>query len=264
MSNDTSKDWMVELITILKKLRSEQGCPWDREQTHTTIKSCLIEECAELLDAIDDKDDDGICEELGDVLLQIVFHSQIATEEGRFTFDDVARNISEKLVRRHPHVFGSDSAETPDDVLKIWKKVKRTEKDDPENRFDRIPRHLPSLMRATEYQKKVAKVGFDWSSQNQILDKISEEIDEIKEAMLSGDEKAIDEEIGDLLFAVVNLARFRNRTPAEELLAKAIYKFKTRFDFIEKELFLKNSTPEESNIEEMEELWNKAKEQERR
>lgn len=259
MPDSNKTDWMQQLIVTLAKLRSPEGCPWDREQTHSSLKEFLIEECAELLDAIDDNDDEGICEELGDLLMHIVFHSQIAKVEGRFDFNDVARLETEKMVRRHPHVFADKQADNPEEVLTIWQEVKKQEKGDPHSRFERIPRHLPSLMRAREYQKKAAKSGFDWERQEDILEKIIEEVEEIKVAIDSGDEKAIDEEIGDLLFAVVNLSRFRKRTPAEELLAKSILKFKTRFDYIEEKLAEKGKTPEESTLDEMEELWNEAK-----
>lgn len=259
MPNSHKTDWMKKLLETLAKLRSPGGCPWDREQTHSSLKEFLIEECAELLDAIDDQDDEGICEELGDILMHIVFHAQIAKDEGRFDFDDVARIETEKMIRRHPHVFADEHAENPDEVLTIWQKVKKQEKGDHYSRFERIPRHLPSLMRAREYQIKAAKVGFDWDKQEDILDKITEEVEEIKAAMITGDEQAIDEEIGDLLFAVVNLSRFRKRTPAEELLAKSIHKFQKRFDFIEEELKKLGKTPEESTLEEMEKFWNKAK-----
>lgn len=252
-------DWMQKLIDTIARLRSPEGCPWDMEQTHATLKEFLIEECAELLDSIDDNDDEGICEELGDLLMHIVFHSQIAKDEGRFDFDDVARTITEKMIRRHPHVFADEKADNPDEVLAIWKKIKKKEKGDHYTRFERIPRHLPALMRAGEYQKKAAKTGFDWKRQEDILDKISEEVNEIKTAMQQGDENAVDEEIGDLLFAVVNLSRFRNRISAEELLAGAIKKFHQRFDYIEEQLKLQGRSPEKSNLEEMEKLWNQAK-----
>jgi tetrapyrrole methylase family protein/MazG family protein len=259
MANSTKPTPIEHFIEIISKLRSPEGCPWDREQTHSSLKEFLIEESAELLDAIDDGDTAEICEELGDLLLHIVFHSQIAMENGEFDFNDVVQTVTAKMIRRHPHVFADEKADNPDEVLTIWKKVKKEEKGDSFTRFERIPRHMPALMRAREYQKKVAKVGFDWSSQSEILDKIIEEVTEVKTAMESGNEQAIDEEIGDLLFAVVNLTRFRKRTSAEELLAKAIQKFQKRFDYIESQLNEKGSTPEESDINEMEKLWNKAK-----
>lgn len=259
MSEPNKTDWMEKLIDTLAKLRSPDGCPWDREQTHSSLKEFLIEECAELLDAIDDQDDEGICEELGDILMHIVFHSQIAKDGGRFDFNDVARIETEKMIRRHPHVFADEKAANPDEVLTIWQKVKKQEKGDNYSRFERIPRHLPALMRAREYQIKAAKAGFDWDKQEDILEKIAEEVEEIRVAMAQKDEQAIDEEIGDLLFATVNLSRFRKRTPGEELLAKSIHKFQKRFEYIEAELAKQGTSPEASTLEEMEVLWNKAK-----
>ena len=163
------------------------------------------------------------------------------------------------MIRRHPHVFADEKADNSDEVLTIWKKIKKQEKGDYHSRFERIPRHFPALMRARECQRKAAKTGFDWNRQEDILDKIIEEVNEIKIAIQSGNDQAIDEEIGDLLFAVVNLSRFRNRSPAEELLAKTIRKFQKRFDYIEKQLKQQGTTPEESTLKEMEILWNKAK-----
>jgi len=252
---------MNELLEVMDKLLSDQGCPWDREQTHSTLKKFLVEECAELLDSIDDEDDVGICEELGDLLMHIVFHSNIAAKEGRFNFDDVAKVITEKMIRRHPHVFGDEKVNHADEVLAVWDRAKAEEKGDRgfTSILDGIPRHMPSLLRARELQKKAAKVGFDWEKPEQIIEKIEEELEELKNAYLSGDEKHVDEEIGDLLFAVVNLSRFRNRIPAEELLAKANTKFIQRFQYIEKELEKSGNSLNKASIEEMEELWNEAK-----
>ena len=260
MSSKSNTELLKELIDTVATLRSPQGCPWDREQTHTSLKPFLIEETAELLDSIDDKDDYGICEELGDILLHIIFHSQIAKEEGRFTFDDVVLGINEKLIRRHPHVFGDKTAKNASEVLEIWQAAKRKEKpESKDSRFGRIPRHLPALQKAEEYQKKAAKVGFDWSTQNDIIDKISEELNELKEAIRENNNSNIDEEIGDLLFAISNLSRFRKRKQSEELLALAINKFKNRFEYIERELSKQNKRAEDSTLEEMESLWNRAK-----
>jgi tetrapyrrole methylase family protein/MazG family protein len=261
MSHLKSIENLKLLLEVVARLRSPDGCPWDKEQTHASLKPFLIEETAEFLDAVDDCDDEGMCEELGDILLHIVFHADIAEKEGRFSFDDITFHIKEKLIRRHPHVFGEETAENPDDVLVIWQNAKNKEKKS-QNRTDRfagIPRHLPALQRAEEYQKKAAKVGFDWECQNDIVDKITEELHELKEALKSGNEKNIDEEIGDLLFAVTNLSRFRKRAAAEELLAAAITKFRDRFRFIENELNKNGKKTESATIEEMEALWNLAK-----
>ena len=261
MAHIKSIENMKLLLDVVARLRSPEGCPWDKEQTHASLKSFLIEETAEFLDAVDDCDDEGMCEELGDILLHVVFHADIAEKEGRFSFEDIAYHIREKLIRRHPHVFGEERAENPDDVLVIWQNAKKKEKspNKKDDRFAGIPRHLPALQRAEEYQKKAAKTGFDWDNQNDIVKKIGEELQELEEAVRNGDEEAVDEEIGDLLFAVTNLSRFRKRAGAEELLAAAVTKFRDRFRFIEKELEKNGKTPETATLEEMEELWNLAK-----
>jgi tetrapyrrole methylase family protein/MazG family protein len=259
--SESKQHKISELVEVIRTLLSENGCPWDREQTHSTLKKFLIEECAELLDAIDDNDDEGICEELGDILMHIVFHSAIAEKEGRFSFDDVIEVVTAKMIRRHPHVFGTETAENADAVLDIWHKVKSEEKGDRgfTSVLDGIPRHMPALSRARDLQKKAAKVGFDWEKQEQVLEKIEEELEELKQAFASGDNSAIEEEIGDLLFAVVNFSRFRKGTPAEELLAKANEKFINRFRYIEQQLKKQGKTPDDASIEEMEFLWNKSK-----
>ena len=261
LPDSKNTEWINELLDVLEKLRSPEGCPWDREQTHSTLKKHLIEECAELLDSIDDNDEKGICEELGDVLMHIVFHAKIAEHDGKFTFDDVARQVTEKMVRRHPHVFGDESVSNVDEVMTIWNKAKNKEKGDRgfTSILDGIPRHMPALLQARELQKKAAKVGFDWEQPEQIIEKIDEELQELKEAMASGDEAHVEEELGDLLFAVVNLSRFRNFTPAEELLARANKKFIQRFQYIERTIENRGDTLQETSIEEMERLWNEIK-----
>ena len=247
----------------MKKLRSETGCPWDREQTHSSLKKYLMEECAELMDAIDDKDPEGICEELGDLLMHIVFHSQIAEENKSFTFEDVIGGITEKMIRRHPHVFGDGKAENSNEVIEMWETIKKQEKKDGKKSrkslMDGIPRHLPALFRAHEMQRKASKVGFDWNNSRQIVEKIEEEMDELKKALASGDEKSVNEEIGDLIFSVVNLARFRKEKSAEEILACAIQKFERRFRYIEDKLASAGKSTENSSPDEMECLWNEAK-----
>lgn len=256
------RPWIFELLDVLSALRSENGCPWDKEQTHTSMKRFLVEECAELLDAIDDGDDDHIREELGDVLLHVAFHSKIAEEGNRFTFDDVAKSVTEKMIRRHPHVFADAEAANSEEVLEIWRGVKKKEKSPKhdESILDRVPRHMPSLARADELQKRAAKVGFDWSAPEQIVAKIEEELAELKAAMASEDDASIDDELGDLLFAVANLARFRKRDTSEEILAKTNTKFIRRFQHIERAIREKGETLEETPIEEMERLWCEAKE----
>lgn len=249
-----------KLLEVMRALRSEKGCPWDKKQTHATLKPYLIEECAEFLDAVDENDRDNILEELGDILLHIVFHSQIAHENGNFTFEDVVEAVTNKLIRRHPHVFGEKFADTPDRVIELWQEVKKKEKPDKKkSELDGIPHHFPALFRAEEIQKRAAKFGFDWESSSQIIAKIEEELGELKEALKLSDKKKIEEEIGDLLFSIVNLARFLKGHSAEELLARTTAKFKKRFVYIEQKLAETGRTPAESNINEMDSLWNEAK-----
>src|ERR1700747_2994428 len=191
------------LKQIVERLRSPDGCPWDREQTHESLKPHIIEECYELIDAIDEKDDQGMEEELGDLLLQVVLHAQMASEEGRFDFDAVADVISEKLICRHPHVFGDTKLATSDAVLKQWDAIKRGEKTDRESALDGVPRGLPGLAKAQKMQSKAARGGFDWPDAVGPLEKVKEEISEIEQA---GTGEKLAEELGDLLFSVVNFA----------------------------------------------------------
>lgn len=255
-----SEQLISDLLNVMAKLRSQGGCPWDREQTHETLKPFLLEECGEFMDAIDDQDISGMCEELGDLCLHIVFHSQIAKENGTFTFDDVVKGVTEKLRRRHPHVFGDQTAANATEVLDIWQTAK--DKENKEGRtslVDGVPRNMSALLRAEKIQKKAAKVGFDWSDASQIVDKIDEEVHELKTAISSGDEDEIDEEIGDLLFSVVNLQRFRKGKTSEELLEKTIQKFYDRFQHIEKTLKERSQDIREASIDELEALWVEAK-----
>jgi MazG family protein len=250
------------LLKVMEKLRSPQGCPWDRQQTHETLKLYLAEECAELMDAIDNDDPEEICEELGDVLMNIVFNCVIANEKGQFHFNDVLAGIIGKMIRRHPHVFGDIQVESADDVVVVWEKIKQREKKGavaPESALDGIPRNLSALLTARAIQRKAAKYGFDWSSEAQIVAKIEEELAELKDAMASGNQEHVDEEIGDLFFAMVNLARFRDRATPEDLLNSATVKFKARFKYIEKELKAGGKTLAEASLDEMEALWREAK-----
>ena len=249
-----------ELINIMKALRAPDGCPWDKVQTHKTLKKCSMEECAELMDAIEEENDPGMREELGDLLMHIVLHSVIAEERGVFIFDDVVQEISEKMIRRHPHVFGNETAANASEVVALWENVKKEEhKNDRKSLMDGIPCHCPALLQAEKIQKKAAKVGFDWSAEQQILEKIGEEFQEVKEALSSGDQEHIDEELGDLLFAVANLTRFRKRASAEELLAAANKKFIRRFRYIEEQLEKQGKNIEETSLDEMDSIWNDAK-----
>lgn len=256
------QDWVRELLAVMKRLRSPEGCPWDREQTHQSLKPCLAEECAEFLDAVDDGDLSGMREELGDVLLHVVFNARIAEENGHFDFNDVAREVTQKLWRRHPHVFGNLQASNADEVLDIWRDAKSKEK--PERGktsiVDDVPRNMPVLLKARKVQKRVAAIGFDWRTQEEVLDKIEEEVRELREAIRNGDAATkVEEEIGDLLFAVVNLSRFRGGRTAEDILADAVKKFQSRFKRVEAALGDKGKTLAESSIQEMEALWEDTK-----
>ena len=250
------------LLKVMEKLRSPGGCPWDRQQTHETLKLYLAEECAELIDAIDNNDPEEVCEELGDLLMNIVFNCVIANENGHFHFNDVLAGIINKMIRRHPHVFGDAKADSADDVVVVWEKIKQREKQHraaAESALDGIPRSLSALLTARAAQRKAAKYGFDWSSEAQIMEKIDEELAELKSAMASGNQEHVDEEIGDVLFSVVNLIRFRDRATPEDLLNAATRKFKTRFQYIERELKAAGKTLSEASLAEMETLWLKAK-----
>lgn len=247
------------LLGIMARLRAPGGCPWDRQQTHASIKHNLIEEAYEVVDAIESGNDADLLEELGDLLLQVVFHAQMAGEKKRFDFEDVARAIADKLVYRHPHVFGNRKLRTAGQVLDQWHKLKHAEKKHKRPSVtDGVPRHLPALMRAQDVQKKVARVGFDWSRADEVLDKIEEEIREFRHEIKHGHRRRMAEELGDLMFAVVNLARFQ-KFQAEDLLNQCTKKFVARFRKVEAALAARGKRPQESSLEEMEAEWQKAK-----
>ncbi len=225
-----------DLRNIIIQLRGENGCPWDKVQTHQSIKKDMIEECYEAIDALDSGDDHAFANELGDVLLQVVFHSRLAEERGAFDFDDVVNEICTKLITRHTHVFGKDVAVSAEEALGNWEKNKKKEKnlDSYTAMLKDVPRYLPALMRSEKIQKKASSAGFDWKDIDGVYDKINEEIDELKEAVLNENKEQIEEEYGDLLFAVVNLGRHLKLTP-EIALTKSSDKFIKRFEKIEKE-----------------------------
>ena len=252
-----------ELVSIMTRLRSPTGCPWDREQTHLTLRPYLIEEAYEVLDALDNRDDGDFRDELGDLLLQVVFHAQIATEEQRFDIDDVARAINDKLVRRHPHVFGNTRADTADEVLINWEKIKREEKGGKGRKsvLDGLPAGMPALLHAYRIQEKVARVNFDWDDVQAVLLKVGEEIDEVSKALEQGDKKKIEEEMGDLLFSMVNLSRHLN-VPPEDALRRSNDKFMRRFRYIEAALELRGENLERATFEELDALWEEAKQRE--
>ncbi|RNB82759.1 nucleoside triphosphate pyrophosphohydrolase [Brevibacillus fluminis] len=250
----------ARLREIVAILRSPEGCPWDREQTHQSLRKNLIEESFEVLEAIDEDDPDGMCEELGDLLLQVLLHSQIAVENGDFSIDDVILGLNEKLIRRHPHVFGERHADDANEAFATWQEVKAAEKAakgiDPQelSQLHGIPRELPALMYAYKLQKKAAEVGFDWDNVADVEKKIEEEYEEVKQA--TAEERA--GELGDLLFAVVNLARFYKVDP-EEALRLTNRKFTRRFQFIEKKLKETGKTFSESSLPELDKWWDEAK-----
>jgi MazG family protein len=243
------------LKQIVQRLRSPDGCPWDREQTHESLKPHVIEECYELIDAIDEKDDLGMREELGDLLLQVVLHAQMASEEDRFDFDSVADVISEKLIRRHPHVFGDTKLATSDAVLKQWDAIKRREKTERASALDGVPRGLPALAKAQKTQSKAARVGFDWADAEGPLQKVKEEIEEL-EQVETGENLA--EELGDLLFSVVNFAR-KSKLDAEELLQAATRKFSERFRKMEALAESQGLNFSSLTLAQMDQLWDEVK-----
>jgi MazG family protein len=250
------------LRAIMHRLRTPGGCPWDAEQTHQSLVPNLIEEAYETVDAIQRSDYDHLREELGDLLLQVVFHSEIAEEAGLFTLDDVARGISEKLVRRHPHVFGESNASDTDSVLAQWDEIKRAEKGDEDQAYlHGVGKGLPALLRAAKLQKKASKVGFDWPTDTGVLAKIHEELHELQAAVDEQDPAAVSEEMGDLLFSIVNLARF-NQVDPEILMAAANTKFESRFGHMESILKAQKLTLQAATPEQMEKAWEEAKSRE--
>ena len=254
---------LERLQRLMHRLRAPGGCPWDAEQTHLSLLPCLIEEAYEVAEAIRSGDRDAIVDELGDLLLQPVFHAEIGSETGLFDLDDVAAAICEKLIRRHPHVFGDSAVGDSQGVLRQWDQIKQQEratagKAPAEYHLQSAQGPLPALMQAAKIQKKAAKVGFDWQHPEQVLPKVREEVDEVAEALESGDPARVAEELGDLLFATVNLARKCGLDP-ENLLAAANTKFVRRFQSVEDTLRLAGKTLDAASLEEMDAAWNAAK-----
>jgi tetrapyrrole methylase family protein/MazG family protein len=254
-----AKDFQ-DLLSIMDTLRGDNGCPWDIEQDHKSLKRYLIEECYEVLEAIDEEDEDKLIEELGDVLLQVVFHSQIGKEEGYFNINDVIGAICNKLIARHPHVFGEIKVDNSKEVLYNWDEIKKKEKglETYTDELRHVPKNLPSLMRAEKVQKKAAKVGFDWDDVNPAFDKIIEECDEIKQVYKSQDKEKIIEEVGDLIFSTVNVSRLLDIDP-ELALNYTIDKFINRFHYIEMKSMEIGKKLTEMSLEEMDKLWEMSK-----
>lgn len=251
---------LERLIDIMKVLRSGEGCPWDREQTHESLKKYLIEETYEYLEVVDLNDKQRMCEELGDVLLQIVFHARIAEENGDFNIDDVINGVCDKMIHRHPHVFGNESAETSGEVLKKWEEIKKREKGtvNQTSVLKDVPNNLPALMRSFKVQQKAAQVGFDWTNPEDVFAKIREEIDELEAEYRKHSTSGMEDELGDVIFSVVNLSRFLKVHP-ELSLTHATNKFIGRFEQVEKLAQEQGRKLEEMSLEEMDVLWEEVK-----
>lgn len=243
------------LVEIMRRVKAE--CPWDIKQTHDSIRQYLIEETYEVIDAVDEKDDTSLVEELGDLQCQILFHSLLAEERGKFTLADVCNTIADKLVRRHPHVFGDTKVHGSDEVLQNWEHIKMKE-GRKNSVLDGVPKELPALIKAYRIQSKAGRVGFDWDNIADVVDKISEELTEFKKSVETENKEAVEEELGDLLFSIVNLARKLEINP-EDALRKTIRKFVHRFRFIEKSLKEQGGDIEDASLEEMDRLWEDAK-----
>lgn len=258
------KELFDQLVQVVATLRSENGCPWDRAQTHETLKPDLIEETYEVIEAIDAEDATKLREELGDLLVNVMLHSQIAKDQGDFSINDVIQILTEKLIRRHPHVFGNVDADDADEVLKNWDQIKRSESgyEDRNSVLDGIPAHLPNLHIAQKIQRKAARAGFDWNDISDVLPKLDEEIAELKESIQGGDHEDIELEIGDLLFSIVNLCRFLD-VRAEEALRKSTRKFVSRFKRMEAELGARGKTFKDYDLAGLDQIWDQAKQEEK-
>jgi tetrapyrrole methylase family protein / MazG family protein len=253
-----------ELLKLMAELRDANGCPWDREQTHQTLKPFLLEETHELLDALGANDTATICQELGDVLHQIVFHCQIAAEKGAFTATQVISNLADKIARRHPHVFGGDAMPNSEAVTKQWAQIKAQEKSDGASNpaLGSLPKSMPALARAQAISERAARLGFDWPNIDPVWQKVEEELSELKTACASGDRQRTAEELGDVFFSLVNIARFLG-LEAEEVTGQATNKFIDRFNYVDVRLRQMGKTSDQSTVQEMDRLWDEAKALER-
>lgn len=251
------------LMEIMRRLRGPGGCPWDAEQSHESLKRYLLEEAYEVIEAIDGRDTALLKEELGDLMLQPVFHAAIAEEKGEFTMDDVLDAINDKLIRRHPHVFGDQVVKSADEQVANWERIKKTEKGaERKSALSGVPPELPALMKAQKITEKAARVGFDWEHTDQVFAKVMEELHEFEETLAEGDQERMEAELGDLLFAIVNLGRFLSLDP-EEALRKTISRFTTRFSHVEDTLHARGVRMQEASLAEMDKLWEEAKRLER-
>ena len=258
-----SKELFEELVGVIATLRSENGCPWDREQTHETLKSTLIEETYETLEAIDTGDPSKLKDELGDLLLNIMLQAQIADEHENFDIYAVIETLTEKLIRRHPHVFGDVDAEDSETVVKNWEAIKRQEAgyEDRKSVLDGIPNAMPTLLRAHKIQSRAARVGFDWEELTDVIAKVDEELEEVKASIKTDKPEAVEMELGDLFFAIVNLCRFLG-IQSEETLRQANRKFTTRFKWMEAELERRGTNFEAQDLESLDAIWEEAKKME--
>jgi len=259
-SDTDNQDAFNALVEVMRRLRAPDGCPWDRVQTLETLKTYCIEEAYEVVQAIEDGDRDELCEELGDLMMQIVFQSGITEDEGGFDISDVCRGAADKLVSRHPHVFGDHKAKDADEVLSRWETYKRKEG---KGVLAGVPGQLPALLMALRVSQKVGRVGFDWPDESGAIDKMDEEVAELKEALRSGDDRAVEEEIGDVLFTVANLARIKGLDP-EESLRKMLARFKDRFEHIEARLAESGEEVSGTPLPTLDALWEEAKERRKR
>lgn len=250
-----------ELLNIMEKLRGEKGCPWDREQTRNSLKPYIIEEAYELIEAIEEKDPEKIKEELGDLLFQIVFQCQIAKERSEFEMSDVVAAIGQKMTSRHPHVFGNGECKNPEEVIRQWEVLKKNEGKLRESLLEGVPKAMSSLLRAHRLQKKAAQAGFDWPDIDDVIVKVDEEMNELKEALKSGSRDEMEGELGDIIFMLVNLSRFMKVNP-EDAHRKTIGKFMRRFRHIEIKAVEQGRELSDMTLEEMDRLWDEAKNKE--
>lgn len=259
MREDRLKEWST-FREIIAKLRSPEGCPWDREQTHVTLKTYLIEEAHELLEAIAHEDDEGMIEELGDILLQVFLHAQIGEDDGYFAMEDVLQSIGEKMIRRHPHVFGDVDVENAEQVVQNWQEIKASEKGEPQSLLEGQERYASSLLTSFNYQKEAAKVGFDWPSIEGAFDKFKEEWNELQEEIKTGGKEKQLDELGDVLFTIVNIARFLKLSP-EEAMIHANQKFKSRFAYVELCVQEGKGHFSDYTLDELEQFWQQGKQE---
>ncbi len=256
-SSDSSK-LFLELLEIMAILRSPEGCPWDRKQTHSSLTPCLLEESYEVLEAIEKQDSQSLQEELGDLLLQVVFHAQIAQESEIFSMEQILKTLIEKLRRRHPHVFSTEKIEDAETAIRRWEKIKAQERPAGRSALSGIPKNLPALLRAYRLGSKAARLGFDWPHISGVLEKVHEETQELQQALQEKNDQEIEAELGDLLFSLAQWARFLKVDP-EEALRKANLKFQNRFARMEQEIATQHSDPEALSLEDWESLWKSAK-----